>query len=81
MCAHPKKIYVIPSYLSILKLQNCSSQSSSWAFIGEIEENLFCVIETINKVSPINTIRNLSHILHVDDDARCVLDPAPDLSA
>ena len=58
-------MYVIPSYLSVLKLQNYSSECSICAFFREIEEKLFWVIEAINKASPTSSIMNLSHTLYV----------------
>ena len=58
-------MYVIPSYLSVLKLQNYSSECSICAFFREIEEKLFWVIEAINKAIPTSSIMNLSHTLYV----------------
>ena len=47
--------YIIPRYLSVLKLENYSSQGSSCAFFRKIEENLFWVIEAINKAKTTNS--------------------------
>ena len=58
-------MYVIPSYLSDLKLQNYSSECSICAFFKEIEEKLFWVIEALNKASPTSSIMNLSHTMYV----------------
>ena len=62
-------MYVIPSYLSVFKLQNYSSQCSGCAFFREIEEKLFWVIEAIKKANATSSILNLSHILYVTTDA------------
>ena len=62
-------MYVIPSCLSVLKLQNYSSQCSSCAFFREIEERLFSVIEAINEASATNSIMNLSCTLYVIADS------------
>ena len=67
---YPKRIYVIPSYLSVWKLQNYSSQCSSYAFFREIEEKLFWVIVAINEASETNSIMNLSYTLYVIADAK-----------
>ena len=69
---YPKRIYIIPSYLSVLKLQNYSSQCSSWALLRKIEENLFWVIKDINEASATNSIMNLSHTLYVIVDAKAL---------
>ena len=47
-CVHtpyPKRIYIIPNYLSVLELKNYSSQCSSCAFFTKIEEKLLWVIK------------------------------------
>ena len=69
---YPKRIYIIPSYLSVLKLQNYSSQCNSCAFFRKIEENLSWVIEAINEASATNSIMNLSHTLFVIADAKAL---------
>ena len=56
------------TYLSVLKLQNYSSQCSSCEFLRKIEEKLFRVIEA----SATNSIINLSHILYVPSDAKAL---------
>ena len=60
------------TYLSVLKLQNYSSQCSSFEFLRKIEEKLFRVIEAINEASATNSIINLSHILYVPSDAKAL---------
>ena len=65
LCVHTLKKYVIPNYLSVLKLQNYSSQCSSCAFLRKIEQKLFWIIEATNEASATNSIMNLSHTLHV----------------
>ena len=65
-------MYVTPSYLSVWKLQNYSSQCSSYAFFREIEEKLFWVIEAINEASETNSIMNLSYTLYVIADAKAL---------
>ena len=72
MCRYPKRMYITLSYLSVLKLQNYSSECSSCAFFRKIEEKLFWVIETINKASATNSIMNLSHTMHVIADAKAL---------
>ena len=72
MCPFPERIYFIPSYLSVLKLQNYSSHCSSCAFFRKIEEELLWVIETINEASGTNSIKNLSHTLFVIADAKAL---------
>ena len=64
-------MYIIPSYLSVLKLQNSSSQCSC-IFFRKIEEKLFWVIEAINEASVNNSIMNLSHTLPVIADAKAL---------
>ena len=72
-CVHTlKKIYVMPSYLSVLKLQNYSSQCSSCVFFRKIEGKLFWITKVINKASVTNSIMNLSHTLHVIADAKAL---------
>ena len=61
---------ILHSYLSVLKLQNYSSQCNSCAFFRKIEENLSWVIEAINEASATNSIMNLSHTLFVIGDAK-----------
>ena len=56
-------MYIIPSYLSVLKLQNYSSQCSSCAFFRKIEEKLFWVNEAINEVSDSSDANALCSIL------------------
>ena len=63
MCPYAKRIYLITSYFSVLKLQNYSSQCSSCAFFRKIEEKLFCFIEVINKASATNSIMSFSNTL------------------
>ena len=58
-------MFAIPTYFSLLKLQNYSSQCSACAFFREIEGKLFWVIEAINDASATNSIMNLSHALYV----------------
>ena len=58
-------MYVIPTYLSVFKPQNYSSECSICAFFREIEEKLFWVIEAINKASPTSSIMNLSQTIYV----------------
>ena len=58
-------MYVIPSYLSFLKLQNYSSECSICAFFREIDEKLFWHIEELNKATPTSSIMNLSHTMYV----------------
>ena len=65
-------MYVTPSYLSVWKLQNYSSQCSSYAFFREIEEKLFWAIEAINEASETNSIMNLSYTLYVIADAKAL---------
>ena len=65
-------MYVIPSYLSVLKLQNYYSECSSCAFFREIEEKLFWVIEAINKARLTSYIMNLSHTLCVVADSKAL---------
>ena len=68
--SYPKRICIIPSYLSVLKLQNYSSQCNRCAFFRKIEEKLFWVIEAINEASAINSIMNLSGTFYVIADAK-----------
>ena len=63
-------MYVIPSYLSFLKLRNYSPQCSNCAFFRGIKEKLFWVIEAINKASATNYLMNLSHTLCVIAEAK-----------
>ena len=72
MCPYPKRMYVISSYLSVLKLQNYSSRCSSCGFFREIEKKLFWVFEAINEASATNSIMNLSHTLYVIADAKAI---------
>ena len=65
-------MYAIPSYLSVLKLQNYYSECSSCAFFREIEEKLFWVIEAINKARLTSYIMNLSHTLCVVADSKAL---------
>ena len=62
----------MPSYLSVLKLQNYSSQCSSCVFFRKIEGKLFWITKVINKASVTNSIMNLSHTLHVIADAKAL---------
>ena len=62
----------MPSCLSVLNLQNYSSQCSSCAFFREIEEKLFWVIEAINEGNATNSIINLSHTLYVIADVKAL---------
>ena len=68
--SYPKRICIIPSYLSVLKLQNYSSQCNRCAFFRKIEEKLFWVIEAINEASAINSIMNLSGTFYIIADAK-----------
>ena len=63
VCRYPKWIYIIHSYLSVLKLQNYYWQCSSCAFFRKIEEKLFCVIEPINEISATTSLMNICHTL------------------
>ena len=56
--------------MSVLKLQNYSSQCSSCAFFKKVEERLFWVIEAINEASATNSIINVTHALFVIADAK-----------
>ena len=58
--------------MSVLKLQNYTSQCNSCAFFREIEEKLFWVIEAINEANATNSIMNLSHTLHFIADAKAL---------
>ena len=58
--------------MSVLKLQNYSSQCSSCTFFKKIEEKLFWVIEAINEASATNSIINVSHALFVIADAKAL---------
>ena len=60
------------SYLSVLKLQNYSSQCSSCAFFTEFEEKLCWVFEARKEASATNSIMNLSHTLYVIADAKAL---------
>ena len=62
----------IPSYLSVLKLQNYSSQCSSCAVFAEINKKLFWIIKPINEASATNSIINFSHTLYVITDAKAL---------
>ena len=62
-------MFAVPTYFSVLKLQNCSSQCSACAFFREIEGKLFWVIEAIKEASATNSIMNLSHAFYVIADA------------
>ena len=57
-------MYIKPSYLSVLKLQNYSSQCSNCAFFRKIRK-MFWIIEKINEASVTNSFMNLSYTLHV----------------
>ena len=70
MCSYQKRIYVTPSYLSVLKLQSYSSQCSSCAFFRKIKEKLFWVIEKIKETSGTNSIMNVSHTVYVIADSK-----------
>ena len=65
LCPYLKREYIIPSYLSVLKLQNFYSQCSSQAFFRIIEEKLFWIMEAINETSATNSIMNLIHTVYV----------------
>ena len=69
---HERIYIVIPSHLSVLKLQNYSSQCSSCAFFRKIEEKLFWVIEAVNEASVTNSIMNLSYTLYVIGDGKAL---------
>ena len=72
VCPYVRKIYIIPSYLSVLKLQNYSSQCNSCAFFRKIGEKLFCVIEAIKEASETNSVMNLSHKLFVTAEVKAL---------
>ena len=70
VCSYGKRIHIVTSHFSILKLQNDCSQCSSYAFFRKIEEELFWVINSINQASEINSIMNHSHTLFAIADAK-----------
>ena len=70
LCPYLKRKYIIPSYLSVLKLQNFYSQCSSQAFFRIIEEKLFWIMEVINETSATNSIMNLIHTVYVITGAK-----------
>ena len=72
VCPYAERIYIIPSYLSVLKLQSYSSQCISCAFFRKIEEKLFWTIEAINEASATNSLMNFSHLLLVIADAKAL---------
>lgn len=65
-----KIIYSIPSYLSVLQLQNYSWQCNTCAFFRKIEEILFWVIEAISEASATNSIMKLSNAYYVINDEK-----------
>ena len=65
MCPYSKRRYAIPSYLSVLKLQNNSLQCSKCVFFREIIEKLFWIVEAINEAIGTNSVMNLSRTLYV----------------
>ena len=60
------------SYLSVLKLQNYSSQCSSCAFFTEFEEKLCWVFEARNEAIVTNSIMNFSYTLYVITDGKAL---------
>ena len=62
---------VIPSYLSVLKLQSYSSQCTSCAFFREIDK-VDLRHEAVNESSATNFIMNLSHTLYAIADAEAL---------
>ena len=68
----PKNNIIIPSSVSVFKLQNYSSQCSNCAFLRKIKEKLFWVIEAINETSATNFIVNFSHTLYAVADAKAL---------
>ena len=73
VCPYPKRLYITLGYLSVLKLQNYSSQCSSCVFFRKIEEKLFWTIEAINDASATSSILNLNTTLYViaDTNVHC----------
>ena len=65
MCPYPKIVYITSSYLSVLKLQNYSSQCNSYAFFRKIEEKLFWVIEARSEASGTNSFMNICYTVYV----------------
>ena len=59
-----KRIYGIPSYLPVSKLQIYFPQCSGCVFFRKMEEKLFSIIEAINKASATNSIISLSRTLY-----------------
>ena len=64
-------MYITSSYLSVLTLQNYSSQCSSCEFFMEIEK--FWITEAINESSATNFIMNLSYTFYAIADAKALL--------
>ena len=64
-------MYITSSYLSVLTLQNYSSQCSSCEFFMEIEK--FWITEAINESSATNFIMNLSYTFYAIADAKTLL--------
>ena len=78
MCPYAKTniyiyIYIIPSYLSVLKLQNSLHSVAVVRFSKKIKEKLFWVIEALNEASATNSIMNLNHTLFVIADAKALM--------
>ena len=68
----PKNNIIIPSSVSVFKLQNYSSQCSNCGFFRKIEEKLFWVIKAINEASATNSFMNFSHTLYAVADAKAL---------
>ena len=58
---YPKKIYITPTYFSVLKLQNYSSECSSCVFLRKNWRKIVT-----------NSIMNLKHTLYVITDAKAL---------
>ena len=71
-CLYSKIIYIIPTHLSVLKLQNYSSECRSCAFFRKIEGKLFWVIKAPIEASATNSIVNLNATLYFIADAKAV---------
>ena len=70
MCPYPKRMRIIPSYLSVLKLQNFTVQQSY--IFQKNGKKLSWVIAAINQVWTTNSIMNLSHTLCVIADPKAL---------
>ena len=71
-CLYSKIIHIIPTHLSVLKLQNYFSECRSCAFFRKIEEKLFWVIKAPIEASATNSIVNLNATLYFIADAKAV---------